>query len=109
MELIQKKLFFPDPLQKIDDGIFLPILWLEITVGEMSDDLKSTIFHSTFSANVAHIILKYGTLLMLMVAILLISITILKLSRMRMDKGVHEPSAPPAEMEQLNKPDISHC
>lgn len=72
----------------------------------MSDDLKSTIFHSTFSANVANLILKYGTLLILMVTISLIAITIMKLSRMRTDAGKPEPTA---ELEQLNKPDITHC
>lgn len=70
----------------------------------MSDDLKSTIFHSTFSANVANLILKYGTLLILMVTISLITITIIKLSRMRTDVG-----EPTTELEQLNKPDITHC
>lgn len=72
----------------------------------MSEDIKSTIFHSTFSANVANIILKYGTLLILMITISLIAITIIKLSRMRMDLGKPDPTT---ELEQLNKPDIVHC
>lgn len=105
------------PLQRIEEGTYLPVIWLEITVGEMSEDLKKTIFHSTFSANVAHLILKYGTLLILMVTISLIALTILKLSKMRTDfssgngvaSGSGKPEPTPAELEHLNKPDITHC
>lgn len=97
---------FAAPLRKLDDGVFLPILWIEITVGEMSDDIKSTIFHSTFSANVANLILKYGTLLIMMVTITLIAVTIIKLNRVRTKS---EPITATSELEQLNKPDITHC
>lgn len=38
-------------------------MWLEVTSGEINDELRAMIYHSTFSANAIQLALKYGTLL----------------------------------------------
>lgn len=48
---------------KLKQGIILPVMWLEVTSGELTDDLRALIYHSSFSANAIQLALKYGTLL----------------------------------------------
>ncbi|CAD7078472.1 unnamed protein product [Hermetia illucens] len=39
-------------------NIILPVMWLEVTSGEINDELRAMIYHSTFSANAIQLALK---------------------------------------------------
>lgn len=47
----------------LHEGQYLPVLWMEISSGELSDELRAMIYHSTFSANAIQLSLRYGSLL----------------------------------------------
>jgi len=49
-------------LRYFDDNQILPVIWMEITSGEISKELRAMIYHSTFSANAIQLSLRYGTL-----------------------------------------------
>ncbi|CAO1443186.1 unnamed protein product [Diamesa hyperborea] len=42
--------------------IILPLCWLDFTSGEIPEELKKMIYHTTFSANAMHLTLQYGSL-----------------------------------------------
>lgn len=50
--------------QRFVDGQILPIIWMELSSGNISEDLRSAIYHSTFSANAIQFLLRYVTLLL---------------------------------------------
>lgn len=41
----------------------LPVIWMEIVSGNISDELRSLIYHSTFGVNAIQLALNYGTLI----------------------------------------------
>lgn len=63
-------------LDRFEDGQILPVLWMEVTSGEISKELRAMIYHSTFSANAIQISLRYGTLLLCIVLVTLIVVII---------------------------------
>lgn len=50
-------------MNPLEEGQYLPVLWMEVTSGELSEELKAMIYHSSFSANAIQLSLKYGSLL----------------------------------------------
>lgn len=50
-------------LSQFEDQQILPVIWMEVMSGEISEELRSMIYHSTFSANAIQLSFKYGTLL----------------------------------------------
>ncbi len=50
-------------MAQLQEGQYLPVLWMEITSGELSDELRALIYHTTFSANAIQLSLRYGSLL----------------------------------------------
>ena len=50
----------------------MPILWLEVTAGEINNELREMVYHSSFSANAIQMALRYGTLLVTVTSIGLI-------------------------------------
>ncbi|XP_055385355.1 lysosome membrane protein 2 [Condylostylus longicornis] len=70
-------------LKRMDEGIILPILWLEITQGELNEELQTLIFHSTFSANAIQYALKYGTLLICVTTLALLVAGVYYLGKFR--------------------------
>lgn len=50
-------------MNQLVEGQYLPVLWMEVTAGELSDELRATIYHSTFSLNAIELSLRYGSLL----------------------------------------------
>ncbi|XP_055858648.1 scavenger receptor class B member 1 [Episyrphus balteatus] len=89
-------------LKQMPDGLMLPVLWIEITSGELSEELRTLLYHSTFSANVIQIILKYGTLLTCVTSFALIVLGFYYLGQMRQEK-LQADSKDKSELEELNK------
>lgn len=54
---------FVTGMKELKEGQYLPILWMEVTSGELSEELRTVIYHSTFSANAIQLSLRYGSLL----------------------------------------------
>lgn len=51
-----------NPLSRFKRDQILPILWMEMTSGEVPEKIRAVIYHSTFSANAIQIALRYGSL-----------------------------------------------
>lgn len=58
-------------VERFDEGQILPVIWMEVTSGEISTELRAMIYHSTFSANAIQLSLRYGTLLFCIIFIVL--------------------------------------
>lgn len=50
-------------MNSLKEGQYLPVLWMEVASGELSDELRAMIYHSSFSANAIQLSLRYGSLL----------------------------------------------
>lgn len=60
---LNKKKLLKNKLNGLDDGIILPVLWIEVTNGELTDGVRKFIYYTTVIANLMQFALKYGTLL----------------------------------------------
>uniref|UniRef100_A0A182J7A1 Scavenger receptor class B n=1 Tax=Anopheles atroparvus TaxID=41427 RepID=A0A182J7A1_ANOAO len=49
-------------LDKFKDGQYLPVIWLEVVPGVISDELRAMIYHSTYSANAIQMSLRVASL-----------------------------------------------
>lgn len=58
-----KKMSYISGLDRFEADQILPVIWIEIVPGEISEDLRNMIYHSTFSANAIQLSFKYGSLL----------------------------------------------
>lgn len=52
--------------------MILPILWMEMTSGDVPEEFRAVIYHSTFSANAIQLGLRYGSLLGLIVSAIML-------------------------------------
>lgn len=86
----------------MDEGLILPVLWIEVTSGDLSEDVRSFLYHSTFSVNAIQYALKYGTLLTCLTSFALIVAGCYYLSKMREEQMDSKPKDR-AELETLNK------
>lgn len=59
-------------LSKFKNDLILPILWMEMTSGEVPEEFRAVIYHSTFSANAIQLGLRYGSLLGLIVSTIML-------------------------------------
>jgi scavenger receptor class B, member 1 len=57
------------------ENMILPIMWFEVTSGEIPPEFQSIVFHTTQSANATYIALKYGSLIGALVSIILLSLS----------------------------------
>ncbi|XP_049545725.1 scavenger receptor class B member 1-like [Anopheles darlingi] len=49
-------------MEMFKQELYLPVIWLEVVPGEISDELRTMIYHSTYSANAIQMSLKIGSL-----------------------------------------------
>jgi hypothetical protein len=68
----------------------LPVLWLEVVPGELSKELRSIIYHSSFSVNAVEMYFKYGSLLACLVLLMLIGTILYCRSQISRNKSDHE-------------------
>uniref|UniRef100_U5ERK4 Putative plasma membrane glycoprotein cd36 n=1 Tax=Corethrella appendiculata TaxID=1370023 RepID=U5ERK4_9DIPT len=59
---VKKNDFAIDGFEKFKDDQILPVLWMEVTTGEIPVELKAMVYHSTFTANAIQMSLRYGSL-----------------------------------------------
>uniref|UniRef100_A0A1Q3G4P8 Putative plasma membrane glycoprotein cd36 n=1 Tax=Culex tarsalis TaxID=7177 RepID=A0A1Q3G4P8_CULTA len=62
-------------LEQFQDDQILPVIWLEVVPGEISEELRNMIYHSTFSANAIQLSFKYGSLFICVASLALLTIT----------------------------------
>lgn len=60
---LHKEKIIAQKLNHFKEGMILPVIWIEVTSGELSSELRALIYHSSFSANAIQLALKYGTIL----------------------------------------------
>lgn len=59
-------------LTRFQQGQILPVLWMEVTSGELSAELRGMIYHTTFSANAIQSILQYGSLSVFVISLIML-------------------------------------
>ncbi|XP_053661635.1 scavenger receptor class B member 1 [Anopheles marshallii] len=59
-------------LEKFKEGQYLPVIWLEVVPGVISDELRAMIYHSTYSANAIQMSLRVGTLAIFVLSFVLL-------------------------------------
>ncbi|XP_050074377.1 lysosome membrane protein 2 [Anopheles maculipalpis] len=59
-------------LEKFHEGQYLPVIWLEVVPGVISDELRAMIYHSTYSANAIQMSLRVGTLAFFVLSFILL-------------------------------------
>ncbi|XP_004527492.1 lysosome membrane protein 2 isoform X1 [Ceratitis capitata] len=59
-------------LGRIKEGTVLPLIWIEITSGDFTDEVIDNLYISTFGLNAIQYALKYGTLLACIISFALI-------------------------------------
>lgn len=62
-------------LEQFKDEQILPVIWLEVVPGDISEELRNMIYHSTFSANAIQLSFKYGSLFICIASLALLTIT----------------------------------
>jgi hypothetical protein len=68
----------------------LPIIWLEVVPGELSEELRGMIYHSSFSVNAVEMYFKYGSLLACLVLLMFIGTILYCRSQISRNKIDHE-------------------
>ncbi|KAG4077953.1 hypothetical protein HA402_013453 [Bradysia odoriphaga] len=63
MNIQVQKAYWLAGMAELKEGQYLPILWMEVTSGKLSEELRTMIYHSTFTANAIQLSLRYGSLL----------------------------------------------
>ncbi|XP_058123242.1 scavenger receptor class B member 1-like [Anopheles ziemanni] len=59
-------------LEKFQDGLYLPVLWLEVVPGVISEELRSMIYHSTYSANAIQMSLRVASLVFFVLSLVML-------------------------------------
>lgn len=78
-------------LDRFENYQILPVIWMEVMSGVLSEELRSMIYHSTFSANAIQLSFKYGTLLVGVASLGMLVATLYYCGRNRKDKeGVRQ-------------------
>ncbi|XP_034478600.1 lysosome membrane protein 2 [Drosophila innubila] len=85
----------------LENGTILPLIWIEITAGDLNDDLLRTLYISTFGLDAIQLALKYGTLLVSVTMFSLIVASVYYLNSRR-DEQQLEHNKSSAELEALN-------
>lgn len=54
----------------------LPLLWFEVTAGDIPAEFQSLVFHTTQSANATYFAIQYGSLIAMIISLILLIVTI---------------------------------
>ncbi|XP_037817284.1 lysosome membrane protein 2 [Lucilia sericata] len=96
-----------DKLKRLDHGMILPLIWIEITSGDFTDEVIDTLYASTFGLNLIQYTLKYGTLLMCLVTFALIVAGFYYLARKREEYLMQNEKFLNAELRALHLSSVS--
>ncbi|XP_065368262.1 lysosome membrane protein 2 [Calliphora vicina] len=96
-----------DKLRRLDHGMILPLIWIEITSGDFTDEVIDTLYASTFGLNLIQYTLKYGTLLMCLVTFALIVAGFYYLARKREEYLMQDEKFLNAELRALHSIHLS--
>ncbi|KNC22291.1 hypothetical protein FF38_12904 [Lucilia cuprina] len=96
-----------DKLRRLDHGMILPLIWIEITSGDFTDEVIDTLYASTFGLNLIQYTLKYGTLLMCLVTFALIVAGFYYLARKREEYLMQNEKFLNAELRALHLSSVS--
>ncbi|XP_016946835.1 lysosome membrane protein 2 [Drosophila biarmipes] len=86
--------------RRLKNTTILPLMWIEITSGDISEDVLHTLYISTFGLNAIQQTLKYGTLLISVTSFSLIVAGVYYLNSRREEQLQESKSS--AELEALN-------
>jgi len=92
--------FLLDQGDRLKNTTILPLMWIEITSGDFSEEVLHTLYLSTFGLNAIQQTLKYGTLLISVTSFSLIVAGVYYLNSRR-EEQLQE-SKTSAELEALN-------
>ena len=87
--------------------MILPLIWIEITSGDFTDEVIDTLYASTFGLNLIQYSLKYGTLLMCLVTFGLIVAGFYYLARKREEYLMQDEKVLTAELRALHSINMS--
>lgn len=80
-----------EDVKRFKDKQILPVIWMEVMSGNISEDLRATIYHTTFSLNAIQLTLRYGSLLVcLMTLTVLIYVVYYRKKRKENQKNIAE-------------------
>ncbi|KAH8233170.1 hypothetical protein KR026_005039 [Drosophila bipectinata] len=86
---------------RLKNATILPLIWIEITANDFSEDVLHTLYISTFGLDALQLSLKYGTLLISVTTFSLIVAGVYYLNSRREELHLQE-SKSSAELEALN-------
>ncbi|XP_039957518.1 lysosome membrane protein 2 [Bactrocera tryoni] len=69
---VHKGSILKNKLDRIKEGTILPLIWIEITSGDFTDEIIDNLYISTFGLNAIQYALKYGTLFACIISFALI-------------------------------------
>ncbi|XP_067629018.1 lysosome membrane protein 2 isoform X2 [Eurosta solidaginis] len=75
-------------MDRINEGTILPLIWIEITSGDFTDEIIDTLYISTFGLNAIQNALKYGTLFACIISFSLIIGGFYKITQKRRQRSV---------------------
>lgn len=71
-----KGVFGKTYFKNFPDDFILPLLWFEVTAGEIPAEFQKIVFHTTHSANATYFAIQYGSLVGALVSIILLVSTV---------------------------------
>lgn len=87
----------------MEKDLILPLIWIEITSGNFTDDVIDTLHASTYGLNLIQYTLKYGTLLMCLLFFGIILAGFYYLARKREELQAENADQLKTELNSLNK------
>ncbi|XP_053965743.1 lysosome membrane protein 2 [Anastrepha ludens] len=69
---VHKGAILRNKMDRIKEGTILPLIWIEITSGDFTDEIIDNLYISTFGLNAIQYALKYGTLFACIISFALI-------------------------------------
>ncbi|KAH8283582.1 hypothetical protein KR018_008304 [Drosophila ironensis] len=90
---------------RLKNATILPLIWIEITAGDFTEDVLHTLYVTTFGLDAIQLALKYGTLLISVTSFSLIVAGVYYLNSRREEQQLQK-SKSSAELEALNGGDI---
>ncbi|XP_068147262.1 scavenger receptor class B member 1 isoform X1 [Drosophila tropicalis] len=102
--MLDKTPLLENKANRLKNSTILPLMWIEITSGEYSEDVLHDIYFSTFGLDAIQLALKYGTLLISVTSFSLIVAGVYYFNSRREEHLQHhlQHSKSAAELEALN-------
>uniref|UniRef100_A0A1A9WI63 Scavenger receptor class B member 1 n=1 Tax=Glossina brevipalpis TaxID=37001 RepID=A0A1A9WI63_9MUSC len=94
-------------LRRLRRDAILPLIWIEITTGDFTDEIIDTLYASTYGLNLIQCSLKYGTLLMCLIFFTLIVANFYYLAKKREIQLENGDKILKAELKALNRIHLS--